>query len=166
MFTKEFMQQIDAGFEAQMARIGAKRAEVEAVLANCTVDEAEAMRCMYAGMPVSDAAECEPELLLKFAKHGVFLWEKGPFAGQVPEDIFAGYVLLHRVHNENITFSRQFFYDHLIEDIKGMTMEEAGVRVNYWCAAEATYQVTDGRTVSADTMFKSAYERRKRKYKI
>lgn len=159
MFTKEFMQQIDAGFEAQMARIGAKRAEVEAVLANCTVDEAEAMRCMYAGMPVSDAAECEPELLLKFAKHGVFLWEKGPFAGQVPEDIFAGYVLLHRVHNENITFSRQFFYDHLIEDIKGMTMEEAGVHVNYWCAAEATYQVTDGRTVSADTMFKSAYGR-------
>ena len=66
------MQQIDAGFEAQMARIGAKRAEVEAVLANCTVDEAEAMRCMYAGMPVSDAAECEPELLLKFAK--IFLY--------------------------------------------------------------------------------------------
>ena len=40
-----------------------------------------------------------------------------------------------------------------------MTMEEAGVHVNYWCAAEATYQVTDGRTVSADTMFKSAYGR-------
>ena len=63
MFTKDFLEQINGGFEAQMQRIGKKRAQVEAVMAQSTAKEAEAMRCLYAGMPVSDAADYEPELL-------------------------------------------------------------------------------------------------------
>lgn len=159
MFTKDFLEQINGGFEAQMQRIGKKRALVEAVMAQSTEAEAEAMQCLYAGMPVSDAADYEPELLQQFAKHGVYLWEEGPFAGKIPEDVFAGYVLLHRVNNEDITFNRRLFHDQLIDKIQGMTMEEAAIYVNYWCASQVTYQGTDMRTRGAETVYKSAYGR-------
>ena len=159
MFTKDFLEQINEGFEVQMERIGTKRAQVEAVMAQSTAKEAEAMRCLYAGMPVSDAADYEPELLQQFAKHGVYLWEEGPFAGKIPEDVFAGYVLLHRVNNEDITFNRRLFHDQLIDKIQGMTMEDAAIYVNYWCASQVTYQGTDMRTRGAETVYKSAYGR-------
>lgn len=159
MFTKQFLQQIEKGFEAQMERMGEKKAQVEAILSQCTEQEAEALKCLYASMPVSDAVDYSPELYLSYAKHGVYLWEEGPFAGQVPEDIFAGYVLHHRVNNENITDSRRFFYDKIIDRIKGMSMKDAIIEINYWCSEEATYQTTDGRTASAETVYTSAYGR-------
>lgn len=159
MFTKQFLQQIEKGFEAQMERMGNKKAQVETVMSQCTADEAEALKCLYASMPVSDAVDYSPELFLAYAKHGVYLWQEGPFAGQVPEDIFAGYVLHHRVNNENITDSRGFFYNKIIDRIKGMSMKDAIIDINYWCSEEATYQTTDGRTACAETVYTSAYGR-------
>lgn len=159
MFTKQFLQQIEKGYEAQMERMGVKKAQVEAILSQCTADEAEALKCLYSSMPVSDAADYSPRLYLSYAKHGVYLWEEGPFAGQIPEDLFAGYVLHYRVNNENITDSRRFFYDKLIDRIKGMSMKDAIIEINYWCLEEATYQTTDGRTASAETVYTSAYGR-------
>ena len=47
--------------------------------------EAQALKCLYASMPVSDAVDYPAELFEAFARHGAFLWEKGPFAGRVPE---------------------------------------------------------------------------------
>ena len=159
MFTEKFMQEMEHGFEEQMGRLGEGRVKVDVVLAACSQDEAEALKCLYASMPVSDAADYEPELFLSYAKHGVFLWESGPFAGKVPEEIFAGYVLHHRVNNEDLTPCRPFFYEKLREKIKGLGMPEAILKINYWCAEEATYRTTDGRTASAECVYRSAYGR-------
>ena len=76
MFTQKFMQEIERSFEAQLNRLGERRTEVEAALVKCSNDEAEALKCLYASMPVSDAADYEAELFLSYVKHGVFLWRQ------------------------------------------------------------------------------------------
>ena len=159
MFTQHFMTEILQDFELQMKRLGEHRNKISKVLGTCTDQEAEALKCLYASMPVSDAADYSPELFLAYAKHGVFLWEKGPFAGQIPEALFAGYVLHHRVNNEDLTDCRSFFYEQLIDEIKGKSMEEAILSINYWCASHVTYRTTDGRTAGPSCVYRSAYGR-------
>ena len=159
MFTQEFMREVEKAFAEQMNRLQNRKTQVEEVLKGCTDDEAEALKCLYASMPVSDGADYSPQLYLDYAKHGAFLWKEGPFAGQVPEDIFAGYVLHHRVNNEDMVECRPFFYEKLKDRIRGMGMREAILEINYWCAEEATYRTTDGRTASAASVYRSAYGR-------
>ena len=159
MFTQQFLQEIEQAFEEQLKRLGKHKAQIVDILKRCTDQEAEALKCLYASMPVSDAVDYSPELFLSYAKHGAFLWEKGPFAGKIPEKLFAGYVLHHRVNNEDLTDSRPFFYEQLKDDVEEKDMEEAILAVNYWCASQATYRTTDGRTASPACVYRSAYGR-------
>lgn len=159
MFTQEVMREIESSFAKQIERLGEKEIQIKKVLEECTQEEGEALKCLYASMSVSDGADYAPELYLDYARHGVFLWKYGPFAGQIPENIFAGYVLHHRVNNEDLTMCRSFFYEKLKDKIQGLTMEEAILAINYWCAQEATYRTTDGRTASAACVYRSAYGR-------
>ena len=152
MFTQKFMQEIERSFEVQLNRLGERRTEVETALSKCSDDEAEALKCLYASMPVSDAADYEAELFLSYAKHGVFLWEAGPFAGTIPEEVFAGYILHHRVNNEDLTPCRPFFYEKLHKRIEGLSMAKAILEINYWCAEEATYRTTELQVQSARTV--------------
>ena len=110
-------------------------------------------------LPVSDAADYPAALYLGYARHGVFLWERGPFAGKIPEKIFAGYVLSHRVNNEDLTDCRNFFYEKLKDRVSGDDMQASILAVNYWCGSEGTYRTTDGRTMGPATMMRSAYGR-------
>lgn len=159
MFTKGFLQQIEVFFQKKMEQVGEKKQEIENLLAQCTEDEAEALKCLYASMPVNDVTDYAPELFLSYARHGVFLWKEGPFAGKVPEDIFAGYVLYHRLGIENITDCRPFFYSILKDQIVGMNMTEAAIQLNYWCASQVTYQTTDPRTAGPESLYRSGVGR-------
>lgn len=159
MFTERFLEEIEKAFQSQMERIGKKRQEVEECLASCSADEAEALKCLYASMPVSDAVDYPAALYLGYARHGVFLWEKGPFAGKVPEKIFAGYVLHHRINNEDLTDCRETFYQQLKDCVEKKTMQDSILAVNYWCASQATYRTTDNRTAGPACVMRSAYGR-------
>lgn len=159
MFTEDFLGEIEEGFQLQMERIGEKRQEVEAHLKSCSLDEAQALKCLYASMPVSDAVDYPVSLYLGYAKHGAYLWTQGPFAGRIPEKIFAGYVLHYRVNNEDLTDCRNFFYQQLKGLINGQSMRESILSVNYWCASQVTYRMTDSRTAGPETLMRSAYGR-------
>ncbi len=166
MFTKEMMERMEAPFREQLKRMGtsgacgARAAQVERMVGEIlSPGEAQALKCLYASMPVSDAVDYPAELFEAFARHGAFLWEKGPFAGRVPERLFAGYVLHHRVNNENLTEHRAFFYEQLKDRIAGMDMRQAVREANYWCASQATYRSTDDRTASPMSVYDCAYGR-------
>ena len=166
MFTKEMMEKIEAPFREQLKRMGtsgacgARAAQVERMVGEIlSPGEAQALKCLYASMPMSDAADYPVELFEAYARHGAFLWEKGPFAGRVPEELFAAYVLHHRVNNEDLTEHREFFYGELKDRIAGMDMRQAVLEANYWCASQATYRATDERTASPMCVFYSAYGR-------
>lgn len=166
MFTERLMEELEVPFQEQLRRMGKsgacgeKAAQVERLVRETlNPNEAEAMKCLYASMPLSDAVDYPVELFLAYARHGAFLWEKGPFAGKVPEKLFAGYVLHHRVNNEDLTVHRDLFYQELKDRITGMDMGQAVREVNYWCASQATYRSTDERTASPLSVYRSAYGR-------
>ena len=140
-------------------RLCSKEQEIRNILNQCSEEEREAMEFLYSSMPVSDILDYSPQLFLTYAKHGVFLWHEGPYAGMVPERMFANYVLHHRLNNEDMTETRAFFYEKLKDRVRGMSMREAILEVNYWCAAEGTYQTTNYRTESPMTMYRSAVGR-------
>lgn len=100
-------------------------------------------------MPWSDRGNYPFETFLDFAEHGVWLWETKESVRRLPEEIFLNYVLYHRVNEEEIRPCRRLFYDCMKEQLDGLEGGEAAIEVNYWCAAEATYQSTDDRTLSA-----------------
>ena len=57
MFTKGFLQQIEVFFQKKLEQVGDKKAEIEALLVHCTEDEAEALKCLYASMPINDVTD-------------------------------------------------------------------------------------------------------------
>lgn len=182
MFSAEYYQQIKTAFDRQMALIddrirvleqagkegginrlsgrllSEKKEEIYSILNRCTEEEAQALTFLYSAMPFSDLQDYPASLFLSYAKHGVFLWNQGSFAGRVPENLFANYVLHYRVNNEDITDTRGFFYDHIKEAVDlsaagSGQMYDTAIDINYWCAREATYRSTDGRTQNPRTMF-------------
>ncbi len=133
-----------------------KKQEILDALGGCSADETEALQFLYSAMPISDLLDYPVQLFLAYARHGVFLWKQGPFAGKVPERLFANYVLHHRVNNEDIVDLRSFFYEKVIDRAVPESMEKTVVEINYWCAQEGTYRSTDGRTQNARTMYSTA----------
>ncbi len=194
MFSAEYYAEVKAGFDRQMALLDARleelgkekgsgigylqglserllrerKGEILETLARCGEDEAQALTFLYSAMPLSDLLDYPVSLFMVYAKHGVYLWNQGLFAGRVPERLFANYVLHYRVNNEDIADTRGFFYDRIMEVIGGSekqghggedgqrgsgSMYATALEVNYWCAREATYRSTDGRTQNPRTMY-------------
>lgn len=180
MFSEAYYQEIKTAFDAQMAllddRIEAlagekaaegieglrlpllqqKKQEILTTLDRLGEDEAQAFIFLYSAMPVSDLLDYPTSLFAAYAKHGAFLWKEGPFAGRVPEKLFANYVLHYRVNNEDLVDTRGFFYDKVAGRIQGKDMYHAAIEANYWCCQEATYRSTDGRTQNARTLYSTA----------
>lgn len=147
-----------AKLEALSCRLlSEKKEEILGILARCTEEETQALTFLYSAMPLSDMLDYPASLFLTYAKHGVFLWNQGPFAGRVPEKLFANYVLHYRVNNEDITETRGFFYDKVMEaigdQVRSDSMYDTAIHANYWCAREATYRASDGRTQNPRTMY-------------
>ncbi len=187
MFSVEYYREIKAAFDRQMdliderirqleqAALGEsagmvsltvelleeKKKEILETLERCTEEEAQALTFLYSAMPFSDLQDYPAGLFLAYARHGVFLWNRGPFAGRVPEKLFANYVLHYRVNNEDIADTRGFFYDRIksavdLEKAASGSMYDAAIDTNYWCAREATYRSTDERTQNPRTMYNTA----------
>ncbi len=186
MFSAEYDREIKTAFEKQMALLderlqemrqnqgvgqglpralsarllGERKREILDTIARCSEDEAQALTFLYSAMPLSDLLDYPASLFLAYARHGVYLWNQGLFAGRVPEKIFANYVLHYRVNNEDIADVRGFFHDRIMAAAEegsrlaqGGSMYDAAIEVNFWCAREATYRSTDGRTQNPRTMF-------------
>lgn len=143
-------------YVCSVALLRQKQEEIKETLQQCTQEEREALWFLYSASPLSDMLDYPAALFLAYAKHGVFLWNEGPYAGRVPEKVFANYVLHHRVHNEDLADTRRFFYEQLRQRTAGMEMYDAAVEANYWCGEHATYQSTYLRTQNPLTMYGTA----------
>lgn len=159
MFSMKCEERIEKGFADAASAYPELFEKIKVKLHECSAQETLLMKYLYVTMPLSDLGNYSFEDFLDYGKQGALLWEKGPFAGKIPEDIFLNYVVYHRINEEDISPCRTFFYSRLSGRVEGKTMEEAALEVNYWCAEEATYQTTDDRTVSPMTVFKSAFGR-------
>ncbi|NJO87903.1 MAG: transglutaminase domain-containing protein [Chloroflexia bacterium] len=122
-------------------------------------EKAEALKFLFAYMPLNDLADYDGEFFLRnvelaFAARDSFSWGK-----TIPEDVFRHFVLPHRVNNENLDSSRSVFFKELFPRIKNLSLEEAALEVNHWCHEKVNYQPTDSRTVCPLGAIKAAYGR-------
>lgn len=128
--------------------------EIEKALEDCTEEEAVLMRFLYGTMPVRDAGEYDFQVFLNYVRHSLWLRENIEWCRELPEDIFVHHVLYYRINSEDISDCRKFFYERLKDRIQGMSLKEAVLEINYWCAENAVYEATDERTVSPMTMLR------------
>ncbi len=159
MFSEEIRIKMKEPFLQQMDYLGDSSKEIFTYFKECDSDVADAIKWLYAIMPVSDAVDYPFSLFREYAEHGVFLYHQGPFVDKIPIELFLNYVLLHRVNNEDLVSCRKFFYDLLHDEIEDCDMTEAVKKINYWCAQEVTYRASDQRTISAMTAYRSGYGR-------
>lgn len=150
---------IEAQFNKLLPLFNEKCQEIMDGLDRCSENEEIIIKFLYTNMPLSDVANYPFETYLEYAQHGIYLWENGQYRHIIPEDIFLSYVLHHRINEEEITKCRQFFCDEIHNRIEGLSMKEAALEVNYWCAEEATYESTDDRTMAPYAVYQSGYGR-------
>lgn len=122
-------------------------------------DTALAMKYLYTTMPLSDIGNYSFDTFLDYASHGIYLWKQGAYRKKIPEAVFLNYILYHRINEEEILPCRSFFYEQLKSRTEGLSMKEAALEVNYWCAEEAAYRSTDARTAAPLTVYNCGYGR-------
>ena len=161
MFSKEFNKRIEERLNQRINELGLNvlKNELNSLKETEEADVMEALYYLYAFMPLSDIGDYKVETFLDFARHGVFLFNEGEFKGAANEEMFAEYVLGARINNEDIVENRKIFYDRVKSLIKGKTMKEAVIDINYWCSSKVTYRSTDGRTANPITVYNNTYGR-------
>ena len=78
---------------------------------------------------------------------------------QLPVDVFLENVAAYRINSERVEDCRLMFYKMVMPELSGLTLEEAVLKVNLWCCANAAYHQADERTANAVTVYKSGYGR-------
>jgi transglutaminase-like putative cysteine protease len=121
--------------------------------------EEEALKFLYAYMPLSDLADYDGQFFLNnvrtsFAARDSFSWGK-----TIPDDIFRHFVLPVRINNENLDSARMVFFRELKNRVKNLAMKEAVLEVNHWCHEKVTYKSTDSRTSSPLNTVLTSYGR-------
>ena len=111
------------------------------------------------GMPYCDKVDVPEEVLYAFAEHAAWLREHVAWCSELPRRDFLENVAAYRVNSERIEDCFKLFYDMVMPLLEGLSLEEAILRVNLWCAQNATYHQADARTANAVTVYKSGFGR-------
>lgn len=110
-------------------------------------------------MPYCDKTDISNEVLEAYADHACFLREQVAWCRELPEDIFLENVAAYRINSERIEDCRRWFYDMVMPGVEGLSLKEAILKANLWCAQNATYHQADYRTANAVTVYKSGFGR-------
>ncbi len=155
MFSAELIQYAGERFAQRFPYFGTLQKEIEEKLSGCTEEEKLLMEFLYGTMPIQDVGMYDFSLFLSFVRHALMLRRQVEWCRRLPEGIFLQYVLYPRINTEGLEDCRPFFYGQLIERIQGLSMTEAALEINYWCAEIGTYQSTDDRTASPAAFYRA-----------
>jgi transglutaminase-like putative cysteine protease len=111
-------------------------------------EQTEALKFLYAFMPLSDLADYDGEFFLANTDIALLSKTETAWGSDIPYDIFLHYVLPPRINNENLDSFRIVYYDEIKDRIKGKNMQEAALEINHWCHEKVNYQPSDIRTSS------------------
>ena len=123
---------------------------------NLTADEQEALKFLYAYMPLADVTDYPTSFFADNVCMAFKAREEMPWGKNVPELLFRHFVVPIRVNNEALDNARSVFYAELKDRIKGMSMMDAIIEVNHWCHEKVTYQPSDARTSAPLATLKTA----------
>lgn len=142
-----YRQTVDSAFRQKMSLVGQKFFNLKSLGAT-TEEEQEALRFLYAYMPLADATDYPTAYHLDNVRTALKARAEMPWGKDVPELLFRHFVLPMRVNNEPLDSSRAIFYNELKERVKGLSMKDAVLEVNHWCHEHVTYEPSDARTSS------------------
>ena len=111
-----------------------------------TTAQTEALKFLFAFMPLSDLADYSGEFFLENVNIALLTRKEFHWGIGIPEEIFLHYVLPNRVNNENLDSFRIAYYSEISERIKGLDMTNAALEINHWCHEKVSYQPSDIRT--------------------
>ena len=105
-------------------------------------------------LPEEDRIALPDAALERVARHAMTVREAAPWGRSIPEWIFRDYVLFPRVNDEFPEAWHAPIWESLRARLAGLSMTEAALEVNVWCAEHATYQSTDNRTAGPLTVLR------------
>lgn len=152
-----FSQDVEKAFAAKEAIVGVQYTEGINLIAD--TEEKEALRFLYAYMPLADITDYPLDFHLQNVRASFQAREEMPWGRLVPDLLFRHFVLPVRVNNEALDSSRVVFFRELQERVKNLSMKEAILEVNHWCHERVTYAPSDGRTLSPLACIKNALGR-------
>jgi Transglutaminase-like enzymes, putative cysteine proteases len=113
---------------------------------NLSIKQSEALKFLYAFMPLSDLADYSGDFFLANINMSLRAQSDTKWGKDIPEEVFLHYVLPCRINNENLDSFRITYYNELMERIKGRDIKEAALEINHWCHEKVSYQPSDDRT--------------------
>ncbi|MFY8020539.1 MAG: transglutaminase-like domain-containing protein [Bacteroidia bacterium] len=157
---KSYREKVEIQFEKQK-ELAKNRAEQLFGVFNekLSTEETEALKFLYAYMPLSDLADYDGAFYLKNIQSSFEARELFSWGDQVPENLFRHFVLPVRVNNETMDTARIYFLQELKDRVKQLSMKEAVLEVNHWCHEKVVYKSTDSRTSGPLNTIKSAFGR-------
>ena len=147
--SKEYRDLIDKTFNERKLLALNRDKELFSVFGKGITDrQSEALKFLFAFMPLSDLADYNGEFFLANADLSLKAKEETEWGKSIPDDIFLHYVLPVRINNENLDSFRIEYYDEIMSRIKSLDMKEAALEINHWCQERVSYQAADIRTSS------------------
>ena len=126
---------------------------------NMSTKEKEALKFLYAYMPLSDITDHGVPFYHKNIRASYHAKEEMPWGKNVPEREFNHFVIPVRINNENLDFARFIFYEELKDRVKDLSMYDAVLEINHWCHEKANYKGSDSRTSSPLATVKTSWGR-------
>lgn len=126
---------------------------------NMSTKEKEALKFLYAYMPLSDITDHPTTFYHKNIRASYNAREEMPWGKSVPEREFNHFVIPVRINNENLDFARFVFYEELKDRVKDLSMYDAVLEINHWCHEKANYKGSDSRTSSPLATVKTSWGR-------
>ena len=126
---------------------------------NMSTKEKEALKFLYAYMPLSDITDHGVPFYHKNIRASYHAKEEMPWGKNVPEREFNHFVIPVRINNENLDFARFVFYEELKDRVKDLSMYDAVLEINHWCHEKANYKGSDSRTSSPLATVKTSWGR-------
>ena len=123
-------------------------ADIDRRLAELAGDERTLMTLAYGTLPLGDGAGTAFETLASFARHGLDVRRNVPWCRDMDEEMFLHFVWYPRVNDEALEDCRELFRRQLWPRVAALSLPEAALEVDRWCAEQVTYRLTDERTMS------------------
>jgi transglutaminase-like putative cysteine protease len=155
----EYLAQVETDFEAKKAILPNGDLFTVFDQPGLTTQEKEALRFLYAYMPVADIVNKDGAYYLEQVRSSLRTKEEMEWGSRVPEELFRHFVLPVRVNNEDLDSARVVFARELKERIMGLSMRDAVLEINHWCHEHVVYTPTDTRTIAPLAAVKTAWGR-------
>ncbi len=156
---KDFAQQVEKDYQTKVKQLPHGDLFKAIDTLEMTDYEREAMKFLYAYMPMADITDQTADFYLKNIRTSEDAKSEMPWGKDVPELFYRHFILPVRVNNEHLDSARIVFYTELKDRVKKLSMKDAVLEVNHWCHEKAIYTPSDARTSSPLATVKTAYGR-------